>query len=283
MPVTNLSISGLTFSLITPEMLSVQSEFQDFLVPQHQASALRVRYTPVQTLPMPEGPPLADPGAFVVYRENGGFVRYYSSRSQVTALSRRTPDGAEVFYIENGSRCSTIRDCFTTFPLEALLLSRGRMILHASCVETDQGGILFSGPSGIGKSTQADLWQRFQGAKILNGDRVILHRAGQGWFASGSPYAGSSRIYVNRTVPVRAIVMLDQGKANKPSPLAASEAFRLLYPQLLVNTWDPDFVERVCDLCQVLIGDIPVVRFSCTPDQAAVRALDAWLKGGGTP
>ena len=282
MPVTTLSISGLTLSLETPEELSVQPDFQDFLISEPQTPALHIRFTPVRFLPVPEGPLLADTGAFALYREENGFLRAYSTNSNVTALSRRTGEGAEVLYLENGCRCRTVRECFSIFPLEALLLSRGRMVLHASCVETEWGGILFSGPSGIGKSTQAELWRRFYGGKIINGDRVILHRDGKCWLASGSPYAGSSRIYVNRSVCVRAIVMLEQGRGNVLSALAAPEAFRQIYPQVLVNTWDPDFVSEVCDLCQVLISEVPVMRFSCTPDQAAVRAMEAWLKGGGS-
>lgn len=37
----------------------------------------------------------------------------------------------------------------------ALLLQRGRLILHASAVESDQGAVVFVGPSGVGKSTLA--------------------------------------------------------------------------------------------------------------------------------
>ncbi|WP_370839368.1 hypothetical protein [Intestinibacter bartlettii] len=32
-------------------------------------------------------------------------------------------------------------------------------------------GILFSAPSGTGKSTQADLWEKYENAEIINGDR----------------------------------------------------------------------------------------------------------------
>ena len=280
MPDQHLAISGLVFALETPEPLSIQGEFQSFLTPGADALALRIRYMLVQAIPVPAGPPLADTGAFSLYEENGSYIRLYSWNHSPTARSRVTPDGAEVFYLSDGTRCRSLRDCFSAFPLEELLLSRGRMILHASCVETPLGGVLFSGPSGIGKSTQADLWHRFRGSEILNGDRVILHRQGGQWMASGSPYAGSSRYFINRSIPVTAVVMLEQGQENQPISLTPPEAFRLLYPQLLVNSWNLAFVKRICDLCQELIQTIPVIRFSCTPDLNAVQALDAWLKGG---
>ena len=58
-------------------------------------------------------------------------------------------------------------------------------------------GILFSGPSGIGKSTQAALWQRYAGAEIVNGDRALV-RPDTGT-VSGVFYAGTSGISRNVT------------------------------------------------------------------------------------
>ena len=71
--------------------------------------------------------------------------------------------------------------------------------------------MLIAGYPGIGKSTQADLWQRYEGAELLNGDRTVLRRIDGVWTAFGSPYAGSSNCFVNESRPVRAIVLLSQG------------------------------------------------------------------------
>ena len=46
---------------------------------------------------------------------------------------------------------------FSLIPVIPLLLERSTLILHASCVLYNETAILFSGPSGIGKSTQAQL------------------------------------------------------------------------------------------------------------------------------
>ena len=45
--------------------------------------------------------------------------------------------------------------------------------------------IAFSGPSGVGKSTQAEIWKQCFQADILNGDRALLRKADQGWKAYG--------------------------------------------------------------------------------------------------
>ena len=277
MSLLRLRIAGLGISLQTEEMTEADREFAPFLSQARPETS--IIYSQVPELPSRNGPVISMP-AFDLYRIDGDFVRDYRVKDR-QIICRMVNGGIRAEYLARETEGFSIRDYFSFVPLEELLLNHGRMILHASCVETEQGGVLFSGPSGIGKSTQADLWHQYRGAEILNGDRVILYRSASGWVACGSPYAGSSRCYVNRCIPIRAIVMLERGSGNDLTPLSPPEAFRLVYAQLLINTWNPRFVAQVCDLCQTLIEEIPVVRFSCTPDQTAVQALDAWLKGGG--
>ena len=88
---------------------------------------------------------------------------------------------------------------------------RHALILHSSYLDVNGQALLFSGPSGIGKSTQADLWVRHRGAAILNGDKSLLIREPDGWYAHGWPICGSSGICRNESRRIRAIVMLGCG------------------------------------------------------------------------
>ena len=56
---------------------------------------------------------------------------------------------------------------------EAGMTMRDGMPLHAAMVEKDGYGVVFLGPSGMGKSTQAKLWVEHQGADFIIGDRQI--------------------------------------------------------------------------------------------------------------
>lgn len=163
---------------------------------------------------------------------------------------------------------------------EELLLSRDRMILHASLIDSTYGGILFSGPSGVGKSTQAALWQQHEGSTLINGDRPIVGKSENGWLGYGAPYAGSSQCFVNRAVPVRAIVMLAQGQTCRIQRLSAAESFRRLYAQTLVNSWNGDYMAGICDLISELVHSVPVYHLTCTADVRAVDTLKAVLDKG---
>jgi len=187
--------------------------------------------------------------------------------------------GIRVCYLSKGSHCfSELDSTLFHLGLERLLLLQERLCLHAACVRTDVGGILFSGPSGIGKSTQAELWCRYRSAVQINGDRPILSRSGGGWLAWGSPYAGSSRCHVNESCPVRVIVMLRQGNQCSIRRLSLPEAFRAIWSGVTVNSWDADQVRRASDLALELTASVPVLEFSCTPDLGAVEYLEQALK-----
>ena len=86
---------------------------------------------------------------------------------------------------------------FNRVGLETLLLQHQSLLLHASLIKYKGKTLAFAGPSGVGKSTQADIWHTFLGADILNGDRAALRKEGDSWYAYGCPYAGTSGIYKN--------------------------------------------------------------------------------------
>ena len=92
---------------------------------------------------------------------------------------------------------------FNRIGLETLLLQHQGLLLHASLINYAGRAIAFAGPSGVGKSTQADLWKKCLGAEIINGDRAVLRKNADHWIAYGSPYAGTSGIYKNNSAPLR--------------------------------------------------------------------------------
>lgn len=75
--------------------------------------------------------------------------------------------------------------------------------LHASIIEKNAYGIMFLGPSGIGKTTQAELWNKFCDALIINGDIVFVEEKENVFLGWGTPWHGSSPYCENTFVPVK--------------------------------------------------------------------------------
>ena len=150
------------------------------------------------------------------------------------------------------------------------LLENCGFILHSSIVSWRGNGLIFTAPSGTGKSTQAELWNEYEGADIYNGDRTIIRRIGQTYYGFGSPYAGSSGIYRNESAPVCGIIVLSKATENTIRRLYGKEAFLPLYRETLMNTWNPVYMEHMTDLLVEAAADIPIYSLSCRPDRDAV-------------
>ena len=162
---------------------------------------------------------------------------------------------------------------FNRIGAEQLLLQHNRLMLHASFIKYKEKAILFSAPSGTGKSTQAELWRRTMSAEIINGDRAAVGFKDEEWTAWGMPYAGTSGIYRNESAPIHAIVVLRQAKKNRICRLSDIDAVRYLYPEVTIHQWDAKYVEKVTDLLTKHISVVPVFLLECLPDESAVLVL----------
>lgn len=280
----SLSVAGLTICINTNRVLPGDQDFAPFLTecgkPDFTATFHRVEALPnfLETV-------FHEDNCYRVHPDGkGGYLRtFFDAPRDDTPYAVATydyPNGKiDIAYLEKGARCvSEMHNSFFHLGFEAMLLHRQRLCLHAACVQTSVGGILFSGHSGVGKSTQAELWCKYRGARQINGDRPILSKTEDGWLAWGSPYAGSSRCHVNESCPVTAIVMLRQESKCSLRRLNASEAFRAVWSGLTVYSWDEQFVEAACDLGLELIAAVPVFEFGCTPDEQAVEYLEQALR-----
>lgn len=204
--------------------------------------------------------PGKEPYACMVWerKENGAATCYYLS-------------GMEHYLDYSHNICDVIG-------LETLMRLYHGFLLHASFIRWKGQGILFSAPSGTGKSTQADLWAEQENAEIINGDRAAVRFSNGKWMAYGLPFAGSSRIYRNAKAPVAAIVALRQAKENHLRRLTPSEAIVYLYPEITVHRWDREFTEYAFNIMTELFLSVPVYLLECLPDSGAVDLLKMELE-----
>lgn len=166
---------------------------------------------------------------------------------------------------------------WSLFCLEKHMIERQSLIFHCAYMLYNGRSILFSGPSGIGKSTQADLWKTYREASILNGDRCLLLKEDK-WFTDGWPVCGSSEICINERHELGAIVFLKKGLENKVVHLNKMQALKKLMTQLTINFWNTDFVNEAFSLVEDIVNNINVYELTCTPDINAVEALEKTLR-----
>ena len=159
------------------------------------------------------------------------------------------------------------------------LLKQGILHLHSSFVLYKDKALVFTGPSGIGKTTQAELWRDFQGALIVNGDACLLRRMEDGWHAFGTPVHGSSPYCENRDAPLSALVVLKQGKENRLERLDAFSALSECLPEFYRPRMDPETEDTFWKAADSLFREIPVYKLTCRPDREATELVKETIFG----
>lgn len=155
------------------------------------------------------------------------------------------------------------------------------MMLHASAVELDGRAYLFSGPSGVGKSTHTALWQReFPSAVVFNDDKPALRNIDGRWFAYGTPWSGKNHVNSNMRVPLAGICFLKRGSKNAIRTLSIAEALPCLIHQTMRVFKEETELDLMLRAVESLAENIPIYELSALPDVEAVRLThDTMLRG----
>lgn len=280
-----LSIAGINILLDIDHSIEKNKEFHPFLTEKNEIDVHAV-FLKCERLPSVQKQQVFQGNSYqIAVDRDGKYVKlFFESPEDPNCYAMSTYSDTEnkqitVNYLESYSHCvSEMKNCFYLLGFESILLNRDKLCLHATCVDTALGGILFSGISGIGKSTQADLWCRYRNARYINGDKPIISKDNGKWMAWGSPYAGSSRFHVNDKCEISAIVLLKQAKQCDLRRLTLTEAFRGIWAGLTIRSWDTEFVKKASSLVFDLIMRVPVFEFCCTPDEESVSCLEQNLR-----
>lgn len=156
-----------------------------------------------------------------------------------------------------------------------ILLKHQMLTFHGVLMEHNGCGVIISAPSGTGKTTHARMWRDSRNALIINGDRATCQNINGVWTGFGLPWSGTSGEQINRSVPITAIVVLEQGETNQARQITSPlEAFMMLLPHVQYPSWDKEMTSKAMDLLEDFLKEIPVIRLSCLPDLEAVDVLE---------
>ena len=195
-----LTLLGLRVLLRTPHEITISENLRPFLSAPHTQLDCTIALQPCDRLPDFSSGGVWNGPKF--YDCHQGTVRNFHCGTKGSAAFAVTE------HLENGNiqirvlpdylhYFSGTSGIFNRIGLETLLLQHHGLLLHASLIKYNNICLAFAGPSGIGKSTQADIWQQRFAAEIINGDRAAIRKEEDRWIAYGSPYAGTSGIYKN--------------------------------------------------------------------------------------
>ena len=281
--IKNYEIGGVPFSVETPFEYEEKEPYSLFSADSSEG-AVRYVFSIGDNLPEPAGRLLYEDQNYRAYTNDGYIYRYagfYANGRELTppyALIKYGVDRDKYIEVTLSGNTNIPKNSafiFKCLCIEHLLTSDGALILHSSYIKTDRGSVLFTAPSGTGKSTQAELWRKYRGAKVVNGDCSVVRVTGNKAETFGIPFSGTSGICFNESAPLRAIVYLTQAPENRIERIGGMRAFGSLMEGLKANTWNLRDAEAAADSLAAAVKCVPIFKLDCLPDESAVAALEA--------
>lgn len=143
--------------------------------------------------------------------------------------------------------------------------------IHSSALKFDDKVYLFSGDSGVGKSTHTKKWCRLypNKARVINDDKPSFRIVDGKCIIYGTPFAGGTDIQINESGELGAIVFIERSQQNRLVKLNAKQAIIELMQQTpkKISVKGQD---RVLGMYSDIITGYPVYKLYCANNDGAV-------------
>lgn len=144
------------------------------------------------------------------------------------------------------------------------------VLIHASGINDDGVGRLFTAVSGTGKSTMAGIWKE-KGTKVINDDRLWLHKADGKWYMFNTPMPYYAQ--VPTVVPLSGIFLIRQSPHNELRRLQGANAAMRFMANAIQHFYDKEMTGRHLDRILDIASQVPIFDCGFKPDGEIVEAI----------
>lgn len=242
----------------------------------------------------PNGKTLIRNEELVVCENEQGYIILFPSMNQIREAHMTSDGRFAQIYVKGVDKEKTKEELFHAIRHFFLFFAQrqGFFAIHsASILYRDQVWI-FSGHSGMGKSTHTNLWKEQFGTKIINGDLNLI-----GWSSGkqdssrqnadkpsskghpivyGMPWCGTSGIASTKSYPLGGIVLLGRSDNDHFEPLTNDQKIVRVMQRMISPVWEEEMLNQNLTCAEKLAKQIPIFYFLCTKKpSAAERMKDA--------
>jgi hypothetical protein len=151
------------------------------------------------------------------------------------------------------------------------------MFVHSCSILRNGHGLLFTGPSGVGKTTIARFCGE-QDGEVINDEMALLTRPGQGGNGSNvqsAPMLGTFRPNRELTAPLRCIFLLKQSNRTMAQALSKTEAYirfmrQVISPACIGQKDKRTLYAMITDFSARIVGVVPVYELEFNLDGNAL-------------
>lgn len=270
-----LSIAGLNIKYTGPEEI-FPAELNDFVT----IPAVTKLH---QTIFFHAGGPAAHTNGNVILRDPELVIM--EQADTYILLFPNAPDIIEIHLRKDASEahCYYLRsysDTFKTDLFHAIRLlflylaqKHGMAAIHSASILYNGKLWLFSGHSGMGKSTHTDLWKELYHTPVINGDLNLITIKDGAAVVHGIPWCGTSGIYDTKTYPLGGIILLNQAPADSVEELNPDEKQLLVLQRLISPNWTKELWELNLNLIEEIAKKIMICKLHCTKEYSAVETI----------
>ena len=286
-----LKIGPVIYEICSSEQCTVRKEYSQFCYARWQeipdTAQCRVVHCAVRLVDRfstIEGDLIYQNPERMIFCRDGREYRLFPGHHDVCGIYREMAGGEDDIEIELNRKEIPKFEINLVFlemlALEKFLLKENALVLHSSYIIWKGMGMVFTAPSGTGKSTQAELWRKYAGAEIINGDRSILWRnpETERFEICGLPFCGSSGINRNISASLSAVTFLTQAPENRAERFSPADSVCKLFGEISINQWNPQAVQKSMDLIEQIAQSVPMIHLACNMEPDAVDTLKNFIE-----
>lgn len=243
----------------------------------------------------PNGKTLIRNEELVVCENEQGYIILFPSMNQIREAHMTSDGRFAQIYVNGLDKEKTKEELFHAIRHFFLFFAQrqGFFAIHSASILYRDQVWLFSGHSGMGKSTHTNLWKEQFGTEIINGDLNLI-----GWsngeqtnigqnvdkpgskghpIVYGMPWCGTSGIASTKSYPLGGIVLLGRSDNDHFESLTNDQKIVRVMQRMISPVWTEDMLETNLKCAAKLAKEVPIYYLLCTKEPSAAQVMKAQI------
>ena len=207
------------------------------------------------------------------YKDGLGFVIYNQQQKntiqQIALLDKEFKNWT--IYASDGNEFNPLRYPMGPIIMHYMTIKTNSVMMHASCAFDGQRARMFSGFSGVGKSTMSRIWAEADNT-IINDDRLIIRELENGFFVYNTPMYYKD---IPKKAPLNAIFLIRHSPENKIQKLKGAIAASRTMAFCIQNNYDRSFVAGRIGFFARLAAAVDIYDLGFVPNASVIEFVKA--------